>query len=257
MKMKYHPLTWASAACCCFGMALPAAAEIEAAANDALKAMSEKVGKQETFRFTAKRTLSEDLAAATGGGNGKSDLVVSVKRPSHVHVAASGDSTTRDFYFNGKQVTLADSTANVYAARDFSGTIDDMLDKLEEALGFSPPVGDLIASNLHESLLGGEQDGKVAGKEKVGGAECQHLTFSHPNVDWEIWIDSDHLPRKFRVTYKAEETEGDLALVIDEISWALDAKVSAETFAFTAPDGAEKIEMLSPQEASDRAEKAQ
>lgn len=73
--------------------------------------------------------------------------------------------------------------------------------------------------------------------------------------DWaKSWNDADPLARyRGRAWELLNDPETYLALVIDEISWALDAKVSAETFAFTAPDGAE----ISPQEASERAEKAQ
>lgn len=255
--MRTPHLSQLLAATICLSLpAFSGADELDPAAAEALKAMSDKLGGAETFTFTGKRILSEDMAAATGTA-AETEIAAAVKRPSHVHVAGKSDDATRDFYFDGKNVTLADSDAKVYASREFAGTIDEMLDKLEEALGFSPPIGDLLASNLYESLLGGEQTGKVAGEEKIGDTDCKHLAFSHPNVDWEIWIGSDDLPRKFCIKYKPEEVEGDFTFVVDNLSWDLDADVSAEKFSYNAPEGAEKIEILSPTEAAEAAKEDQ
>ena len=87
------------------------------------------------------------------------------------------------------------------------------------------------------------------GSEKVGDVDCKHLSFSQEDLEWEMWIGEDNLPRRFTIRYK-EEPGKDLSVTIDGMKWDLDAKFADEAFIFTAPEGVKKIEILSPDEIS-------
>lgn len=238
----------AIAACCAVGAsaqpgaAQPAKAAIEPAADELLHKMSEKLASAKQFTLAGKRTM--DAAMAPGRPiNLSITCELSLMRPNKIMARMTGDGTQRAFFYDGAHVTLFDKKTNVYATVDGAGTIDAMLDGLQEKYGFTPPLTDFLVQDPYADLTRNVQSGRVQGREAVDGTECHHLAFTQEQVDWDLWLGTDDLlPHKFVLVQKNLPGKPRLEAVIGK--WDLAPKFEAETFAFNPPQGAEKIEMI-------------
>lgn len=248
MKPTFEPAFFSSITIYLAAASFGFAGTVDPEAATAVKAMSEKLAASKSLTVSGKRTDSADLAKMRLAPQ-DSTLSVSLQRPNKVTGKTVQGDAERQFYFDGKSATLVEVADKVYASAPVSGSIDDMVEQLQERFGFMPPLGDLLGADPGKNLLTNESSGKVVGTEKVGGVDCKHLSFSREDLEWEMWIGEDNLPRRFIIRYK-EEPGKDLSVTIDGMKWDLDAKIADEAFAFTAPEGMKKINLLSADEFS-------
>ncbi|MCB1232026.1 MAG: DUF2092 domain-containing protein [Verrucomicrobiae bacterium] len=219
-------------------------AEMPDDVKSAIQATSATLKGAEKIELTAKRTLSPAFAEASSQFP-EARITVTALRPSRFKASSSaGEGEARVFYFDGKNVTLFDSNSGLYAEAGLEGTIDDMIDAIEAKFGFSPPVVDLFYSQLGEAVLeGGDWNGEMLGKE--GGTV--HLKLSDEAVSWEAWIgEDDHLPKKLQIVFL--DQEGKPSITVEDMKWNLAAELSEDDFAFKAPDGATKAEMMTTEQ---------
>jgi len=219
------------------------AGTVDPDAAKAIKAMSDKLAASKSLTVSGRRIDSADLAAARNAPK-ESQVTVSLQRPNKVAGKSVNGNEERQFYFDGKAATFVEMADKIYASTPVSGSIDDMVDHLQEKFGYTPPLADLLVANPEKSLLTSESSGKVVGSEKVGDVECKHLSFSQEDLEWEMWIGEDNLPRRFTIRYK-DEPGKDLSVTIEGMKWDLNAKIADGVFTFTAPEGVKKINILS------------
>jgi hypothetical protein len=129
--------------------------------------------------------------------------------------------------------------------------LDEALDYAAEVYRFPMPVADLFYSDPYASIVGEKTAGRIAGKETIDGAVCDHLVIETPAVDAEVWLEEgEHaLPRKLEIVYK--ELEGAPHSSITFADWNLSPQVDAELFAMVPPEDYHLIPMvavLSPEE---------
>ena len=75
----------------------------------------------------------------------------------------------------------------------------------------------------------------------MGGVKTDHLAFSAPGVDWEIWIGAqDKLPRLMVVSHRTGERQP--TFTVELLDWKVNASVPASTFNAMIPKDAAKIE---------------
>lgn len=217
------------------------AGAIEPAADDLLRKMSDKLKSTQQFTVTGKRTMDPALAQGrTVDTEVTFDL--SLHRPNQLRAQIEGNGTKRTFVYDGSQSTLLDERNNVYATVQSAGTIEEMLDGLQEKYGFSPPATDFLVQDPYADLTRDVQSGRVLGRETVGGEECTHLGFTQTDADWDLWLATgDQLPRKFTLTQKNMPGKPRLEVVFT--NWDLSPRLETGTFSFKSPQGAQKIEM--------------
>jgi hypothetical protein len=135
---------------------------------------------------------------------------------------------------------------NVYATAEAPPTIEQMLDFARESLGLFAPGGDLVYENAYDVLMEDVVSGFYVGQSVVGGVKCHHLAYRGNEVDWQIWVeDGDKpLPKKFIVTSKWMTGAPQFAVHVE--SWNLDPKFDDDTFAFTPPANARKVDFVPP-----------
>ena len=87
---------------------------------------------------------------------------------------------------------------------------------------------------------------RVMDKEIIGGVTCDHLVFSRPDVDFQIWIPDtgDPLPMKYIVTDPA--TPALLSIVTTLSDWKVNQRVPAAVFTFVPPKGSQPVPFLNP-----------
>jgi hypothetical protein len=79
---------------------------------------------------------------------------------------------------------------------------------------------------------------------QIGDRTCDHLSYSQPIVDWQVWLMQDDraLPCQLEITYKTEPQNPMTRVVFHD--WNPAAEVSDDTFAAKIPDGYERIKMM-------------
>src|SRR6185312_15012681 len=130
-----------------------------------------------------------------------------------------------------------------YAQADAPGTIDQLVDVLQERTGGAVPGTDLLLSDAYDALTSDVIEGHHVGQCVVDGIECEHLAFRGHDTDWQIWIQTgaQPIPRKYVITSKTLAGAPQYTLRIKD--WKTDAIADATAFTFEPPEGATKASL--------------
>ena len=80
----------------------------------------------------------------------------------------------------------------------------------------------------------------------VGDVTCDHLLFSRPGVDFEIWIADSGPPLPYMFVVTDTGTPEKLSIVTTMSDWDVDPNVADGWFTFVPPEGATKVPFLKP-----------
>lgn len=176
------------------------------------------------------------------------DLEAFVRRPDKLRVNGDGDLVNKQFIYDGKGFTLYDKTANVYAVSDAPADIEEALDKAHKEFGLTVALADLTSAKLCEHVAGRISNGVYAGIHMVRGVPTHHFAFDKDNAHFQLWVQTGDKPliRKILITREGPPSQEWTAYISD---WNLDARLDDNLFAFTAPEGADKIEFARVQTA--------
>jgi hypothetical protein len=218
-----------------------------------LRQMSEKLAQAKTLSFKVDRKLD---AALVEGRNipENAQIEISVSRPGKFLAKADSQDNVRQFVFDGQNLSVYDATMKLYATVPEPGTIDEVVAKIDEKYGFTPPLAEFILSDPYGALRPRIKSQTYKGKETVSGVECHHLSLSGDVADSELWIGvGDLLPRKLVATFK--NREGDPQFQADFSDWNLAAALDDKFFTFVAPQDAESVEMVTEAQMKETAAK--
>ena len=126
-----------------------------------------------------------------------------VRRPDRLALRVGGDMDLRGWY-DGSKLTFVSDPQKVWARVNGAPTIDDTLDRMADRLAMPMPMADFLYSSPYEALIGTKSTGGYVGRETIDGVSCFHVAYTHPAVDWDLWVpdSGDPLPKKLRVTAK-------------------------------------------------------
>ena len=127
---------------------------------------------------------------------------VVVKRPDRLRAMRVGGAMDQRFYYDGKTLTLYNPGEKVYATEKAPPTVEKMIDFARETVGIMLPAADLLYRGAFPLLTKDLKLAAVVGKTVIDGVKCDHLLFSRPGVDFQIWIaeGGKPWPRKYTVT---------------------------------------------------------
>jgi hypothetical protein len=229
-------------------MALPTAVRADTAsiapeAKQILKASTDFLASQQQFSADTRNTLEVVLK------NGQkiefnSTGRQSIQRPNKLRAERTGDLVAQVFVYDGKSLTLYDTTAESYAQVPVPATLEGMLDYARTNLDLITPAADLVYKDAYNILMDGVTDGIVVGEAIIEGVRCNHLAFRAPQVDWQIWIEqgAQPLPRKIVITTLDLPNAPQFSVTMTK--WNLKPTFDARTFTFTPPAGVKKIDFL-------------
>ncbi len=219
------------------GVAAPVVAE---QADQLLKQMGAYIGSAEQFTFHADITFDHVLPS---GQKLQYSAVedVALQRPGRLYVEWSGDLGDRQFWYDGKAVTLYDPATPFYASEAAPKEISVMLGKLVTQLGFSPPLADFLYRDPYQAVRSDVQFGVYLGQTVVNGRSCHTLAFVEKNIDWQIWIDTGPqlTPCKLVITYKTQPAQPQFIAVFSD--WNFAPRIAEPVFRPELPPGAQKI----------------
>jgi len=217
--------------------AAPALAE---QADRLLRQMAEYVGSAQQFTFHADITFDHVLPSGQKLQFSAAEDVA-LHRRGGLYVEWTGDLGDRQFWYDGKSVTLYDPSTPFYASEAAPAQLDGMLEKLLPQLHFSPPLADLLYSDPYQQVRGDIQFGFDLGMNQVNGRSCRSLAFVDKDIDWQIWIEAGPqlIPCKLVITYRSLPAQPQFSAVFTD--WDFDPRIATATFTPQLPAGTQKI----------------
>ncbi len=220
----------------------PSAADIDPAALNVLRAVTNAIKCTDTYSFRAR--VSRDRL----GTNGQiityfRDNHITVHRPDKLYINVDGEHQDVEFFYNGREATLYDPAQKLYTSLPAAKTIDATLDVLEKR-GIQFPTSNLLRSDPYHSLVDGLTGAYVIGRVNIDGQTFHHLAFTEPDADWQLWVrpGKTPLPRRVEIVYKTQP--GSPRVSIDLSEWNFSPNVNASLFTFQKPAGAQEIGLL-------------
>ena len=216
---------------------------VDPAATQILQRMTDYLSRLKQFSVHTQTTL-EDLLESGHRVDFDISANVIISRPNKLHAERKGDLIDQVFYYDGKTLTLHNPSDKVYATEPAPGTIEELLDFARESLGVTVPVADLVYRNAFPLLIQDVNFAKVVGKAVIGGVKCDHLVFSRPGVDFQVWVaDSGRpLPYKYVVTDTGIFVRLSITTVMSD--WNVKPSVADSRFTFAPPRRAKRIAFM-------------
>ena len=215
------------------------------AALDELKRATDFLMNQARFHFKA--TIAYDVIQEDGQRLQFERFgEIFLQRPDHLFADIHlDDGRHRQFWYDGKTLSFAERSKNLYTRIKVPPTIDAMLDMLEELLRDPMPLADLLYNDLSPLEKRASQAEDV-GDSMLDGRPCSHLAFRGETVDWQIWIEQGQLPliRKIAICYREQPGVPQYVAWLNE--WDFPKSFSERLFTFTAPAGSQYIDVLVP-----------
>ncbi len=217
------------------------AAQAQDGARKILKAMSDYVAAQKVISLTYDsdiEVLTVELQKLQFTSSGQ--LLLS--RPGHLRASRSGGYADVEFIMDGKTFTVHDRANGAFAQSAAAGTVDQVLGRLRDEYFVEAPGADLLLSNSYQALTENVIQATHIGHGVIDGVDCDHLAFRTADTDWQIWIEIGQrpIPRKYVITSKSTTAAPQYTLRIKE--WKTDAAIAANTFTFTPPANAKKLD---------------
>jgi hypothetical protein len=184
----------------------PEAGKAPAAVPDpiqVLKKMCDFLKSQQ--QFTYKAEVADDQVYAGGKKlQYEIDMETFVRRPDRLRVNAEGDLIDKQFFFDGKTITLYDKDHNVYGVLEVPPNIESALEKASKDFGVRVALTDLASPDLWELLNKRIKHSLYVGQSNIRGILCHHLSFDGDQVQLQVWIEAGEKPlvRKVVLTHK-------------------------------------------------------
>ena len=230
----------------CIGLSTSASAQApNADALKLLKSSTDYVASLQQFTVQSESTIEAVLASGQKI-QFNNNASMALMRPNKLIAKREGDIIDQRMYYNGKTFTLYNPDANVYASANVPSTLDGMMDTVRDQFDIIAPASDLLYKNAFDKLTENATTGFIVGQSMVDGVLCNHIAFSSPGTDLQLWIDAGAkpLPRKLVVT--STDVAGAPQFEVRLTKWKLSPNLTAADFEFTAPTGAQKIDFIAP-----------
>ena len=213
---------------------------VDPAAVQILKRMTDFLDGLQQFSVKAENSI-EDLHAS--GHRVDRDLLarVAVKRPNKLIAERTGELLNQRLIYDGQTLTLYNLSQKVYATEKAPPTIEEMITFARETVGILLPAADLLYRNAFPLFMQDVTLAVVVGKGVVGGVECDHLLFSRPGVDFQVWVAKGKQPWPRRYIVTETGTPALLSITTVFSDWNTAPAVDDARFNFVPPKGVQAI----------------
>lgn len=244
IKLSSTAAIWLAISTLIFGApVLAQAPAVDPAAIEVLKRMTDHLGATMRFSVHTQNTYEDELES---GQRVDYDVSASVllDRKGRLRSERTGELVDQAFYYDGENLTVSNRTVGVYATRAAPASLDGLLDYSREELGLHIPGSDLVYSYAYTLLTENVTSAVIVGQSDINGMICTHLAFSHPDVDYQVWVQDGEqpLPCKYVVTDTSTPSGYSVSTVMSNWNVAPDMKDSQ--FMFVSSDGANEVEFL-------------
>jgi len=220
----------------------PAANAVDPASVQALQDMGRYL--QTLKRFGVSTEVTGERVLADGQKlQHTATASLDVVRPNKLRAVMRSPRSERELDYDGKTVTLYAPAQKYYSTVEFSGSLGELIGRLEERFGVQIPLSDVFVWGTPAAQLDKFESALNAGQDIIGGEVCDHYAFRQANIDWQIWVATGGkpLPRKIVITNRTDEARPQSVTMIN---WNLKPTFTDAVFKFTPPKGSTKIEIL-------------
>jgi hypothetical protein len=206
-----------------------------------LREMSSYLDKLAAFQIDSVET-HDDLQESGERVQLSNERRLFITKPNMVRAYTQGDGVDRQFWYDGKQVTIYSKLLNTYATVPAPNTLPEMVMSMTGDYGLPFPLADVLYADLFYALSSDLITADYVGRHKVGAVECDHLAFSQETIDWQIWVEKSGtpVPRKIQITYKLEP--GAPVYTMEVANWSQITE-KPDAYRFVIPKDAIEIEM--------------
>ncbi len=219
-------------------------AAMHEARNEALavlKRVSDFLAGQKQFRVRA--AMGFDVLQETGqmlefGG----ERTATVRRPDRLRFEGRNrDGEERTVLFDGTRITMVFPNEKAYASVERPGDLDQALDYMIDDLDAPLAMADLLYKDLYSNVAQNIELGLVVGDSLIGERLCDHLAFSTEDLDVQMWVEKGERPLPARIVFTYKLAEGTPQFWAQMLEWELDPETPDSLFAFSPPEGAERL----------------
>jgi len=223
---------------------VPARAQtVDPAAVQTLQRTMDYLGSLQQFSVRTQNTVEEVLDLGQKVQLDSSNILM-IKRPNKLLAKRHGDIVDQSFSYDGRTLSLYNASHNYFASVPAPDSIEAMLDFARESLGLVAPGSDLLYTNAFPLMMEHVWSAIVVGKAAIGGVTTDHLVFSRPDVDFQIWVPETGapLPLKYVVTDKLHFGHPSTTVVMSD--WNVDPHLTDSVFNFQPPQNATETDFL-------------
>jgi hypothetical protein len=170
---------------------------------------------------------------------------LAVVRPDRIRVdMESRDGRKGTLCYNGQDIVMFDARDNAFSSERKPADLDNLFDHFKDDLEINLPMGQVFSAGLEKVKMKKISSIYYVGEATINGVRCHHLAGTTNKVDFQIFVSQGDqpLPRRIVITYRKEPGKPQFRAQISD--WKLNAEISESTFAFTPPQGAERIPFL-------------
>ena len=216
-------------------------------ANDILTKACQTLSSSRAFTFHAEimfdQVLHSDVKVQFAAA---ADFAV--QRPDELAVDYQSDLGGKRIWYSGETLTILDPPHMVYATLAVPPTIDGMLERVHHEENLVIPLTDLTVSDPCRAIRKQVRYGGYVGIGDVNGMECDHLAFSSPATDYQLWFDrsSKPLTRKIVINYRSLPGSPEYIAFLSD--WKFPKEIQASRFEPELPKNAMRIDFLKVKE---------
>jgi len=206
-----------------------------------LKAMTEYLAGLKSFTCTVRDGY--DVVQSTGQKIEFGETRhVTLARPDRLRIEEISSGGKRDLVlFDGRNVTVLDADAEVFAQAPQPGTVDDALVYFLRDLRMRMPLAQLLTTRLPKELPGRVKTIDYVESTDIYGAATDHVAGRTDSVDFQFWITADKRPLPLRVVITYSHAPGQPQFWANFSDWNTNPTLTKTTFLFTPPKGARQI----------------
>ena len=213
---------------------------VDPAAVEILKRMTNFLDGLQQFSVNT-HSMIEEMHASKHRVDYDVAASVTVKRPNKLRAVRTGELMGESFFYDGKTLTVYKPSEKAYATEKGLDTIETMITFARETAGALLPSADLLYRNAFPLLMQDVTLAVVVGKPVINGVKYDHLLFSRPDVDFQIWIAQGKRPLPARYTVTETGTPALLSISTVLRDWNIAPAVDDAQFKFVPPKGAKAI----------------
>ena len=146
-----------------------------------------------------------------------------------------------ELIFDGKTAILYGKHNKTFGQLEMSGSVDKLIDELQDKYRMVMPGSDLLVSKPYDELIAGVLEAKYIGRGVIDDVECEHLAFRNFDTDWQLWVELGDrpIPRKYVITTKTMAAGPQYTVRIRELK-AGDVP-AGDAFTFGRPEGVKQV----------------
>jgi hypothetical protein len=217
------------------------AADVEPKVKTTLEKMVKYLESVENLAFTAAST-TEDVSSTLQKLQSDTSLEAVLQYPNKVYFKKSGNEQM-SLWFDGQTVTILDRTANKYSKVALVGSLQDLVNKLDD-LGIEAPLAGILNRGILKHVEDHVFKGDHYGLTELDGKPMEHLALRQDSIDWQLWTCAETgAPKKVVITSKMLAGAPQHTTMISNVV-VNNSKLQSSVFDAVIPANATEIQIL-------------